>query len=145
MASSKAKKIGYRAGVISTFGIVYWITKARAKRLSKKVNTNLTSSGKIDFMIDSIVKTLGSKTNIKDVSSTLSSVNIVLDDIKKVDERELKKYGVQGVLKRANKLTLIFGDNAPAIKKVITDLISISDAIPEVADKIVEAKEKLVS
>lgn len=144
MANQRAKKAGYRAGVIASFGLIYWITKARAKRLSNKVNTNLTSSQKIDFSIDKIINALGTKNNIKNISSTLSSISVIVDDINKVDEKEFKKAGVQGILKRANKLTLIFGDNAPAIKKVIKDLTTFSDAMPEIQDKAIEIKDNLI-
>jgi phosphotransferase system IIB component len=112
--------------------------------LSKKINTQLSSSEKIDFSIDAIIDALGSKNNIKDVSSTLSSVSVLVDDISKIKESEFKKNGVQGVLRRAKKITLIFGDNAPTIKKVIDNLIGISDTIADVKDTVIEAKDKLI-
>lgn len=145
MANQKVKNFMYRSGVVLTFGTVYWISKARAKRLSKKVNAELTSSQKIDFSVDSIINALGTKTNIKDISSTLSSVSVIVDDMTKVDEKEFRKNGIQGVLKRANKLTLIFGDNAPAIKKVISNMVKVSDTISNVGDQLSDIKDKLVS
>jgi phosphotransferase system IIB component len=144
MSSARTKNILYRTGVITSFGILYWVSKHRAKRLSKTVNTELSSSEKVGFSVDSLIRALGTRKNIKDITSTLSSVSFIVDDINKIDEKEFRKNGVQGVLKHANKLTLIFGDNAPAIKKVIKDATNVSDLLSDAGDRIDEIKDKLV-
>jgi phosphotransferase system IIB component len=120
------------------------ITKKRAKKLSKNVKSNLTVSEKITFPVEEIIKSLGSKDNIKNISSTLSSVNILLEDISKVETKDLKKYGIKGVLKNANKLTLIFGNNASAVENAVRNVININDSVINNKDKVKSIKEKLV-
>lgn len=144
MANIKWRNIGYGTGVVATLGLLHVITKKRAKKLSKNVKSNLTVSEKITFPVEEIIKSLGSKDNIKNISSTLSSVNILLEDISKVETKDLKKYGIKGVLKNANKLTLIFGNNASAVENAVRNVININDSVINNKDKVKSIKEKLV-
>ena len=97
------------------------------------------------FSVDKIIQSLGSKDNIKNISSTLSSVNVLLEDISKVDTKELKKNGIKGILKNANKLTLIFGNNASAVNKAIQNVININDSVIKSTEQIKEINKKLAS
>ncbi|MDR2821484.1 MAG: hypothetical protein LBV53_00835 [Mycoplasmataceae bacterium] len=109
---------------IITFGIYYAILLKKAKKASNVTNTSLQHSTQINFDIDNFISLLGGITNIKKCSSTISSITVTLESPVEIPSNFYKGYGIHGISKSYNKLTIIFGDNAPAISEEINKSIN---------------------
>jgi phosphotransferase system IIB component len=108
---------------IITFGIYYAILLKKAKKASGSTNTSLQHSTQINFNIDDFISILGGINNIKSCSSTISSITLNVESPVEVNKASYKEYGIHGISKSYNKLTIVFGDNAPAISEKINKRI----------------------
>jgi phosphotransferase system IIB component len=104
---------------IITFGIYYGILLKKAKKANSITNTSLQHSKEINFNIDNFVFLLGGVNNIKKCTSTISSVTISLEHPVEINKILYKEYNIHGISKSYNKITIIFGDNAPIISEEI--------------------------
>jgi phosphotransferase system IIB component len=104
---------------IITFGIYYVIILNKAKKASKVINNSLQHSTQINFNIDDFISILGGTNNIKSCNSTISSITFQLESPIEINKAIYKQYDIHGISKSYNKLTIIFGDNAPAIGEEI--------------------------
>ena len=84
-------------------------------KLNKK---NFTSE------INSLVQYLGGKDNIIDSEVNMSRFKVTLRDVSIVDKEAIQKLGAKGIVEIDNQLKIIFGPNARALKKYITDMKS---------------------
>jgi PTS system D-glucosamine-specific IIC component len=105
--------------IILTFGIAYFFIKRKARKLASIQSNELKYNDKIKFNINNFVNKLGGKQNIVSSTSTINSLKLVLKDASNVKKENLDKFGIHGFMKNNNTLTLIFGDNAIAIKEAL--------------------------
>ena len=99
---------------IITLGIFSLCLKNKAKKVSNKINQELTYEKKYDFNIE----------NFLEVSSTLSTVKISLNDMTKIDSNLKQKYKINGLSKTKNTLFLVFGNNSIAIANDLNKMLS---------------------
>lgn len=109
---------------IITLGIFSLCLKNKAKKVSNKINQELTYEKKYDFNIENFVKDLGGIENFLEVSSTLSTVKISLNDMTKIDSNLKQKYKINGLSKTKNTLFLVFGNNSIAIANDLNKILS---------------------
>ena len=109
---------------IITLGIFSICWKNKAKKVSNKINQELTYEKKYDFNIENFVKDLGGIENFLEVSSTLSTVKISLNDMTKIDSNLKQKYKINGLSKTKNTLFLVFGNNSIAIANDLNKMLS---------------------
>jgi Phosphotransferase system IIB components len=81
---------------------------------SKKKNIN-----KVSINLAELLTAIGEKTNLKDMSATLSKITFVLEDYKKVDTDKLKVLGASGIVENKNGLSVIFGKESPKIEAAL--------------------------
>lgn len=109
------KKSTYIFLLVITFGLFYFYVKSQAKKQSLTHNDNIIITTKYQFDINDLIKDLGTKSNIKEVSSTINSIIIKLNDTNLVNPQLKDIYKIKGINKTANSLILLIGDNAKTI------------------------------
>ena len=122
----KTKKIDKKVLMfyIFTLGLGCLYAKYRARKLATTDNLEIKTSEKIDFNINDLVTALGGSSNIQNVDSTISNLKVKLADMTKVDMNAIKQLGPKGMLKNIDQLTILFGDNSPAIAKALKTVIN---------------------
>jgi PTS system glucose-specific IIC component len=76
-------------------------------------------STKIDFDIEKLIEALGGKSNILDVSATISTLKVNVKDVTTLSKDSFTKFKINGFMKNANQVILVFGDNAQAISELL--------------------------
>lgn len=72
--------------------------------------------------INKLVGYLGGKDNILDTEVNMSRFKVTLKDITKVDKEGIQKLGAKGIVEIDNQLKIIFGSDARALKKYISEI-----------------------
>lgn len=72
--------------------------------------------------INKLVGYLGGKDNILDTEVNMSRFKVTLKDISKVDKDGIQKLGAKGIVEIDNQLKIIFGPDARALKKYISEI-----------------------
>lgn len=72
--------------------------------------------------VNKLVNYLGGKDNILDTEVNLSRFKVTLKDVSKVNKEGITKLGAKGIVEIDNQLKIIFGPDARALKKYISDL-----------------------
>jgi len=71
-----------------------------------------------------ILQALGGKENIKNLDSCITRLRITLNDITKLNEKDLKKQGVAGVMKLGGgNIQVVIGTDAEFIEEEIKKLL----------------------
>ena len=109
---------------IFTLGVGCLYAKYRARKLATTQNLEIKTSEKIDFSMQDLVDALGGKANILSIDSTISNLKVKVSDITQVDMNAIKQLGPKGMLKNINQLTILFGDNSPAIAKALSTFLN---------------------
>lgn len=91
------------------FGVLLIIKKKKKK--NKKYDNN----------IETIIINLGGRENIIESSFKLSRLILELKDYSLVNKEELVKCGVDGIVTTTKKVTLVVGDLAQTIDKIIKE------------------------
>ena len=74
------------------------------------------------FEINNLVQFLGGKDNIIDTEVNMSRFKVTLRDVSIVDKEAIQKLGAKGIVEIDNQLKIIFGPNARALKKYISEM-----------------------
>lgn len=74
------------------------------------------------YEINKLVQCLGGKDNIIDTEVNMSRLKVTLKDITLVDKDGIQKLGAKGIVEIDNQLKIIFGPNAKALKKYISEM-----------------------
>ncbi len=72
--------------------------------------------------INKLVQYLGGKDNILDTEVNLSRFKVTLKDVSIVDKEGIQKLGAKGIVEIDNQLKIIFGPDARALKKYISEI-----------------------
>lgn len=72
--------------------------------------------------VNKLVGYLGGKDNILDTEVNMSRFKVTLKDVSKVDKEGIQKLGAKGIVEIDNQLKIIFGPDARALKKYISEL-----------------------
>lgn len=72
--------------------------------------------------VNKLVGYLGGKDNILDTEVNMSRFKVTLKDVTKVDKEGIQKLGAKGIVEIDNQLKIIFGPDARALKKYISEL-----------------------
>lgn len=72
--------------------------------------------------INKLVNYLGGKDNILDTEVNMSRFKVTLKDISKADKEGIQKLGAKGIVEIDNQLKIIFGSEARALKKYISEI-----------------------
>ena len=91
--------------VLIYYGFIHFI---KSKRLKPHVGHS-----SIDIAL--LVKALGGKKNIEDVSHSASKVTVILNDRKLVDIGTIQGLGASGIVEGKNTLSMIFGKQSGLI------------------------------
>ena len=77
-----------------------------------------------DFRIEDnkLITYLGGKDNIVDTEINLSRFKVTLKDVTKVDKDGIQKLGAKGIVEIDNQLKIIFGPEARALKRYISEM-----------------------
>ena len=74
----------------------------------------------LDF--NKLVEALGGKDNIIDTEVNMSRLKVTLKDVTLADKEAIQKLGAKGIVEIDNQLKIIFGPNAKALKKYISEM-----------------------
>ena len=74
------------------------------------------------FEINKLVQFLGGKDNILDTEVNVSRLKVTLKDVSLADKEAIQKLGAKGIVEVDNQLKIIFGPNAKALKKYISEM-----------------------
>ena len=72
--------------------------------------------------VNKLVGYLGGKDNILDTEVNMSRFKVTLKDVSIVDKEGIQKLGAKGIVEIDNQLKIIFGPDARALKKYISEL-----------------------
>lgn len=72
--------------------------------------------------LNKLVGYLGGKDNILDTEVNMSRFKVTLKDVSIVDKEGIQKLGAKGIVEIDNQLKIIFGPDARALKKYISEL-----------------------
>lgn len=72
--------------------------------------------------VNKLVQYLGGKDNILDTDVTMSRFKVTLKDTSVVDKDGIQKLGAKGIVEIDNQLKIIFGQDARALKKYISEI-----------------------
>ncbi len=72
--------------------------------------------------INKLVQYLGGKDNILDTEVNMSRFKVTLKDVSIVDKEGIQKLGAKGIVEIDNQLKIIFGNEARALKKYISEM-----------------------
>lgn len=72
--------------------------------------------------VNKLVGYLGGKDNILDTEVNMSRFKVTLKDVSIVDKEGIQKLGAKGIVEIENQLKIIFGPDARALKKYISEL-----------------------
>lgn len=72
--------------------------------------------------INKLVQYLGGKDNILDTEVNMSRFKVTLKDVSVVDKDGIQKLGAKGIVEIDNQLKIIFGPEARALKKYISEI-----------------------
>ena len=81
----------------------------------RKKNFNIEANKLITY--------LGGKDNIINADANMSRFNVILKDVSLVDKEGIQKLGAQGIVEIDNQLKIIFGKDAKALKKYISEIV----------------------
>ena len=74
------------------------------------------------FEINKLVQYLGGKENILDTEVNMSRLKVTLKDVSLADKEAIQKLGAKGIVEIDNQLKIIFGPDAKALKKYISEM-----------------------
>lgn len=81
----------------------------------RKKNFNIEANKLITY--------LGGKDNIINADANMSRFKVILKDVSLVDKEGIQKLGAQGIVEINNQLKIIFGKDAKALKKYISEIV----------------------
>lgn len=81
----------------------------------RKKNFNIEANKLITY--------LGGKDNIINAECNMSRFKVILKDTSVVDKEGIQRLGAQGIVEIDNQLKIIFGKDAKALKKYISDIV----------------------
>ena len=81
----------------------------------RKKNFNIEANKLITY--------LGGKDNIINADANMSRFKVILKDVSLVDKEGIQKLGAQGIVEIDNQLKIIFGKDAKALKKYISEIV----------------------
>lgn len=70
-----------------------------------------------------LITYLGGKDNIINAECNMSRFKVILKDTSVVDKEGIQRLGAQGIVEIDNQLKIIFGKDAKALKKYISDIV----------------------
>jgi len=78
-----------------------------------------------DFNIEAnkLITFLGGKENIINAECNMSRFKVILKDVSIVDKDGIQKLGAKGIVEIDNQLKIIFGKDARALKKYISQIV----------------------
>lgn len=104
------------------------ITKTYNDQEKNTSNNQSTSSfkvsNKLGFDINDLINGLGGMKNIKSVEASLSSLKVTINNKELINQDLIKSLGAKGLMVSAQKVSIIFGDNANAIKEAMIKVIN---------------------
>lgn len=106
---------------VITFGAINRSAKKKAQRMEQEKNSQLTLNTIELPDVEKLLVLLGNKENVARISTTISTIKFELYDINLVKVDEIKELTKKGIIKNANSLTLLIGDCAGQLKKVIEE------------------------
>ncbi|BAP39668.1 PTS glucose transporter subunit IIB [Metamycoplasma canadense] len=115
--NSKNKAL-YIILIIVTLGfiIIYWQKKYR----QSKIKNYLSKNTKLDFDFETLIKYLGGKDNIENVSSTHKILKINFLNRDKLSILKLKQLnGISGLTIQSKSISLVVGNTAKHIEELI--------------------------
>lgn len=86
--------------------------------------SNFKVSNKLGFDINKLIDGLGGMKNIKSVDASLSSLKVTIDNKELINQDLIKSLGAKGLMISAQKVSIIFGDNANAIKEAMIKVVN---------------------
>ncbi|WP_027335089.1 PTS sugar transporter subunit IIA [Mycoplasmopsis felifaucium] len=99
---------------------IYWQNKNKKIKDAKKGNIQKLDT---NMNVAELINLLGTKSNIKEVSASVSGVKIEFFDKNKVDFESIKKLKyVSGLMISTNKTTLIVGEYAKKLAQEINSI-----------------------
>ncbi|WP_031488905.1 PTS transporter subunit EIIB [Ureaplasma canigenitalium] len=104
---------------IFTFGIAYFVLRAKAKKRAKMHNEQLSITEKLPFDINDFYSYVGMKDNILDVDATINTLKLQVKDKELINKDNLKKLGVKGILSNGQQISLVIGDFSLKLKEII--------------------------
>lgn len=72
--------------------------------------------------INKLVQYLGGKDNILDSEVNMSRFKVTLKDVSIVDKEGIQRLGAKGIVEIDNQLKIIFGPEARALKRYISEM-----------------------
>lgn len=81
----------------------------------RKKNFNIEANKLITY--------LGGKDNIINADANMSRFKVILKDVSLVDKEGIQRLGAQGIVEIDNQLKIIFGKDAKALKKYISEIV----------------------
>ncbi len=114
--------VGLAFSVVYFFLFVFFIKKFDLKTPGREAETStgdvsqITDKKDFDDIAVKYIDLLGGKDNIKDISSCITRIRLVLKSNKSLDENAFKKLGASGILKAGDQVTqVIVGTKAELI------------------------------
>lgn len=104
---------------ILTFGHLSRKAKKIAKQQAENKNTELKLNSMELPNVNALLSALGNKENIRNVSSTISTITFELNNAEIVNVEQLRKICAKGVVKSNNNITILIGDCATALEQKI--------------------------
>lgn len=105
---------------IITFGYFQHCVNKKVKSQDKN---EIKKSTKIPFNVDDLIIYLGTSENIKNIESSLNTLQVFFNDKSKIDINKIKTLGAKGTMFSKDKLSIVFGDFSDALKEEINKKI----------------------
>ncbi|MCU4117012.1 PTS glucose transporter subunit IIB [Mycoplasma zalophi] len=117
----KLHKFLYILSIVCTLGTIKLFWKSYRQ---KQVNSQLSVENKVKFPIDELINYLNGIENINSVSSTHKILKIELKSRKNIQIDKIKSLNsIEGILFKTDTISLITGNNAQYLQKIINDKI----------------------
>ncbi|MGX9340574.1 hypothetical protein ACWXVL_00390 [Mycoplasma sp. 128] len=114
-------KIKYYTLIICTLGLIKLKWK---KYRQQEVKDRLSTTEKIDFSINDLILFLGGEKNILNVETSNKKIKIGFKVRQDIDIEKIKKLdGISGVVATSSSISLVTGNNAAYIKKLIMERV----------------------
>ncbi|MBU4691119.1 PTS glucose transporter subunit IIB [Mycoplasma zalophi] len=117
----KLHKFLYILSIVCTLGTIKLFWKSYRQ---KQVNSQLSVENKVKFPIDELINYLNGIENINSVSSTHKILKIELKSRENIQIDKIKSLNsIEGILFKTDTISLITGNNAQYLQKIINDKI----------------------
>ncbi|QJR44346.1 PTS glucose transporter subunit IIB [Mycoplasma miroungirhinis] len=115
----KLHKFLYIFTIICTLGIIKLFWKSYEQ---KEINSQLSVENKLKFSLDELIRYLDGINNIESVYCTHKILKIQLKSRKNIQIEKIKSLNsIEGILLKSDGISLITGNNAKYIHKIINE------------------------